>query len=290
MPKSTKKQIDEIVLVGGSTRIPKIQQMLTEFFDKKELCKSVNPDEAVAYGAAIQASILTGKKDKMLEVMVLLDVTPLSMGVETQGGVMSVVIPRNTQIPCQLTKQFTTTEDNQHTITIPVFEGERPQTASNNLLGTFELTGIPPAPRGAAKIDISFDLDANGILKVTAVDLASGSKNRIVISNHKGRLSDGQIKAMIDEAERNKDEDMRVRKRIEAKNDLEAYAFQIQSVIGDLKNLGLLDKDTMETAVKHTVEWLDTNDSADIAVIQSKRKDLEGLCGPIISKIYQNAK
>jgi len=285
--KTENKKIDEIVLVGGSTRIPKIQQMLSEFFDKKELCKSVNPDEAVAYGAAIQAAILTGKKDKQLQLMVLLDVTPLSLGVETQGGVMSVVIPRNTTIPCHKTEPFTTTENNQTQITIPVYEGERPQCSGNNLLGTFELTGIAPAPRGAAKIEISFDLDANGILKVTAQDKATGKQNRIIISNHKGRLSDSEIAAMISEAEKNKEEDNKVRARVEAKNDLEAYAFSMQSAIQDMQKLSVIDKDTLEMGVRHTVEWMDENLGADISTIQKKKKDLEQLCNPIISRVYK---
>jgi len=261
--------------------------MLSDFFDKKELCKSVNPDEAVAYGAAIQAAILTGKKDKTLQLMVLLDVTPLSLGVETQGGVMSVVIPRNTTIPCVKTEPFTTTESNQTTITIPIYEGERPQTKNNNLLGTFELTGIPPAPKGAAKIEISFDLDANGILKVTAQDKATGNQNRIIISNHKGRLSEAEITAMIDEAEKNKEADLKVKARVEAKNDLESYAFQMQSAMNDIKNMTVNDKDMMEIGINHCISWLDENsEDADISVIQSKRKDLEGLCAPIIAKSY----
>jgi len=284
--KMEKKDIHEIVLVGGSTRIPKIQQMLSEFFDKKELCKSVNPDEAVAYGAAVQAALLTGKKDKALQMMVLLDVTPLSLGIETKGGVMSVIIPRNTTIPCQKSEMFTTTDDNQTTIEIPVYEGERPQTSSNNLLGTFQLTGIPPAKRGVAKIDISLDLDANGILKVTAVDRATGSQNRIIISNHKGRLSDSTIAKMISDAERNKEEDIKVRKRIEAKNDLESYAFQVQSTIQEMEKMSVKEKELINSSVKHTLEWLDENDGAEISVISIKKKDLEGLVNPIIAKMY----
>jgi L1 cell adhesion molecule like protein len=284
--KVDKKAINEIVLVGGSTRIPKIQAMLSDFFDQKELCKSINPDEAVAYGAAIQAAILTGKKDKALQLMVLLDVTPLSLGIETQGGNMSVIIPRNTTIPCHKTEPFTTTEDNQTTITIPVYEGERPQTSGNNLLGTFELSGIPPAKRGVAKIDISLDLDANGILKVTAQDKATGIQNKIIISNHKGRLSDSEIKSMIDEAERNKEADMKVRKRVEAKNELEAYAFQLQSAIDEMKNISVNEKQILTGAIGQTISWLDENDTAEIPVIQAKRKDLEDLWNPVVSRGY----
>jgi len=282
------KAIDEIVLVGGSTRIPKIQTMLTEFFDKKELCKSVNPDEAVAYGAAIQAAILTGKKDKALQLMVLLDVTPLSLGVETQGGIMSVVIPRNTSIPCHKTEPFTTTENNQTTITIPVYEGERPQTSGNSLLGTFELTGIPPAPRGQAKIEISFDLDANGILKVTAEDTATGNQNRIIISNHKGRLSDAEIAAMIAEAEKNKEEDLRVRRKVEARNELEAYAFQVQQSVQQFKNLSVNEKEAVDICVRSTINWLEENDNADITTIQNKKRELEGAVNPIMGRAYKN--
>jgi len=284
--KVDKKAIDEIVLVGGSTRVPKIQEMLTEFFDKKELCKAVNPDEAVAFGAAIQAAILTGKKDKSLQLMVLLDVTPLSLGVETQGGIMSVVIPRNTSIPCHMTEPFTTTENNQSQITIPVYEGERPNTAGNNLLGTFELTGIPPAPRGQAKIEISFDLDANGILKVTACDKATGNQNRIVISNHKGRLSDAEIAAMIAEAEKNKEQDLKVRRKVEAKNELEAYAFQIQSTIQGLKNMNVTEREAVDICVNHTLSWIDENSDADLTTIQNKHRELQGAVAPFISRAY----
>lgn len=284
--KVDKKLIDEIVLVGGSTRIPKIQSMLIEFFDGKELCKSINPDEAVAYGAAIQAAILTGKKDKNLEVMVLLDVTPLSLGIETQGGVMSVIIPRNTTIPCHMSESFTTTEDNQTTITIPVFEGERPQTSQNNLLGTFELTGIPPSKRGTAKIDISLDLDANGILKVTAKDKATGNQNRIVISNNKGRLSDSEIADMIKEAEKNKEADALVRKKVEAKNELEAFAYQLQTSIIDMKNVSIREKEEVNNAITDTINWIDENELADISAVQEKKKELEKMWNPIVLRQY----
>jgi len=280
------KDVNEIVLVGGSTRIPKIQSMLSEFFGDKELCKAVNPDEAVAYGAAIQAAIMTGKKDKALQMMVLVDVTPLSMGVETQGGVMSVVIPRNTTIPCHKTEPFTTTDNNQTAITIPVYEGERLQCSGNNLLGTFELTGIPPAPRGQAKIDISFDLDANGILKVTATDKATGRENRIVISNNKGRLSDEQIRAMINDAEKNREEDNKVKARVEAKNELEAFTFQIKDLMNGMQNLGLEDKANLLGQCNDTLEWLGDNETPDLAAIEKKKRELEAVYNPIISRAY----
>jgi len=200
---------------------------------------------------------------------------------------MAVVIPRNSTIPCHKAEPFTTTDDNQTTITIPVYEGERTQCSGNNLLGTFELTGLPPAKRGAAKIEISFDLDANGILLVTAMDKATNNQNKIMISNHKGRLSDAQIATMISDAEKNKEEDLKIRKRVEAKNELEAYAFQLGNAIDDLKNMSVTEKDMMTTAVKHTITWLDENDgSADIAQIQMRRKDLESLCAPIIGRQY----
>jgi L1 cell adhesion molecule like protein len=285
--KVTNKDIDEIVLVGGSTRIPKIQTMLSDLFEKKELCKSVNPDEAVAFGAAIQAAILTGKKDKALQSMVLVDVTPLSLGVETQGGVMAVVIPRNTTIPCKKTEPFTTTEANQTVITIPVYEGERPQCSGNNLLGTFELTGIPPAPRGSAKIEISFDLDANGILQVTAQDKATGRENKIVIANNKGRLSEAQIAAMIADAEKNREADALVRKKIEAKNELEAYAFQLKEAIDSMQKMNVSDRNALANGVKHTLQWLDANmESCDLQSIQQKRNVFESLYTPIVTKMY----
>jgi len=215
-----------------------------------------------------------------------LDVTPLSLGVETVGGVMSVVIPRNTTIPCHKSEPFTTTENNQNSIVIPVYEGERPKTKDNNLLGTFELTGIPPASKGTPQIDISFDLDANGILKVTAQDKATGRLNKIIISNHKGRLSDSQIKQMIDEAEKNKEADLKFKKRTEAKNELESYTYQMQTAIQDMSKMSVDDKKSIEEAIEHTLHWMEENDTAELEQIKNKQKSLEQLCNPIISKQY----
>lgn len=289
--KLTISDVDQVVLVGGSTRIPKIQELLSDYFGGKELSKAINPDEAVAYGAAVQAAILSGNAMGKADGVILLDKTSLSMGIETVGGIFTKMIPRDTTIPTKKSQVFSTHQDNQSRVMIDVYEGERPMTRDNHPLGKFELSGIPPAPRGIPQVEVTFEVDANGILQVSALDKGTGKSEKIQITSESGRLSDEEIQRMIQDAKEFEEEDRMLREKVDSRNDLESYLFQLKNNLegGNLDGVPIESKVGLQDLVDETLDWFDTNPDAPKEDFDSKKQEVERIAVPIIREFYSHA-